>query len=104
MRPIRFVFLVLFSTVLLGCAAPGPLPEPPSAQAMERVQPGMSTAEVEQLLGRPDGGMATYGAGETVSGWRVPVRGHGIRAAYFNVHFRDGKVVRTSRSADYFGG
>jgi hypothetical protein len=63
----------------------------------------MTPAEVEQILGRPTGGTATYGGGEdseTVSGWSLPTRGR-VRAEYFNVHYLGGKVVRTSRSAEY---
>lgn len=101
----RFLLVALLS----GCAAM-PSGEPLTEQRVAAVRNGMSTAEVEQLLGRPDGGTATYASGETVSGWRLPVRGAGIgdgagiRDAYFNVHYRDGKVARTSRSADYVGG
>ena len=96
-------FFLLLLVLLAGCTAV-PSREPFSDERAAGVRNGMSTAEVEQLLGRPDGGTVTYGSGETVSGWRVPVRGAGIRAAYFNVHYRDGRVVRTSRSAEYVGG
>jgi len=101
MHAIRSILLALALPVaLLACAVPT-MSKAPSERAMARVQPGMSTAEVEQLLGRPDGGTATYLSGETVSGWRVPLARGGATAAYFNVHYRDGKVVRTSRSFEY---
>ena len=92
---------LLALALLAGCAT---LAEPPSEARMAGVRNGMSAAEVEQLLGRPDGGTATYMSGETVSGWRLPLRRAGIAAAYFNVHYRDGRVVRTSRSFDYVSG
>ena len=94
--------IVLLLALLAGCAA-SPYREPPGDAQMAAVRNGMSVAEVEQLLGPPDGGTSVFGE-ETVTGWRTPVRGHGVRAAYFNVHFRGGKVVRTSRSVEYLGG
>lgn len=95
---------VLILALLAGCAsATGPAGTPPSEERMAAVRAGMTPAEVEQILGRPTGGTATYGAGEhseTVSGWSLPTRGR-VRAEYFNVHYLGGKVVRTSRSAEY---
>ncbi|HZM35297.1 MAG TPA: hypothetical protein VFC18_12495 [Burkholderiales bacterium] len=78
----------------------------PSDQQMASVRSGMTPAEVRQILGEPDGGTATYGRGaqaETVTSWLLPTRGR-VRAEYFNVHYRDGKVVRTSRNAEYPAG
>lgn len=103
MRKILVVALLAAcaGAVLPGC---GTYREPPTEAQKAGVRPGMSVAEVEQLLGPPDGGTATYWlSGETVSGWRMPVRFAGIRAAYFNVHFRGDRVVRTSESYEYFG-
>lgn len=92
---------VLILALLAGCAsATGPAGTPPSEERMAAVRAGMTPAEVEQILGRPTGGTATYGGVETVSGWSLPTRGR-VRAEYFNVHYRGGKVVRTSRSAEY---
>jgi hypothetical protein len=95
----KFLLLLL----LVGCGTVQ-VDEPLSEERLAAVRNGMSAQEVERLLGQPDGGTATYGSGETVSGWRVPVRGRGVWAAYFNVHYRDGRVVRTSRSFDYLSG
>jgi hypothetical protein len=67
----------------------------------------MTPAEVEQVLGKPDGGTATYGLGdeaETVSSWLLPKCGRRARAEYFNVHYRAGKVVCTSRNVEYPAG
>jgi hypothetical protein len=78
----------------------------PSEEQMAAVRAGMTPAEVERVLGQPDGGSSTYGRGdkaETVTAWRLPVRGR-VSAEYFNVHYRDGKVVRTSRNAEYPAG
>lgn len=80
---------------LAGCVTAA---QPLSEERMAAVRNGMSPGEVEQLLGRPDGGTVRYMSGETVSGWRVPLLRGGASAAYFNVHYRDGRVVRTSRS------
>lgn len=91
--------IVLALALLAGCVA---YREPPSEAQMAAVRNGMSPAEVEQILGAPDGGTATYASGETVSGWKVPVRFAGIRFAYFNVHYRGSRVVRTSESYDYY--
>ncbi len=95
--------LVLLLALLAGCTAMEARPPLGEAQ-MAGVRPGMARAEVERLLGTPTGGTATYGTGETVSGWILPVRRAGVRTSYFNVHYRDGSVVRTSESFDYLGG
>ena len=83
--------------VLLGGCAAAPVAEPPREEQMAAVRAGMAPAQVEELLGRPSGGTATYGSGETVSGWGLPRQGV-MLISYFNVHYRDGKVARTSRS------
>ena len=78
----------------------------PSEEQMGTVRAGMTPAEVQQILGQPDGGSSTYGRGdnaETVTSWLLPTRGR-VRAEYFNVHYRGGKVVRTSRNAEYPAG
>jgi len=95
--------VIVLLALLAGCAA-AEVREPVSEAQMARVRNGMERAEVERLLGAPNGGTATYGSGETVSGWVLPVRRAGVRASYFNVHYRDGRVVRTSNSFDYLGG
>jgi len=88
---------------LLAAAATGPAVAQPTEQQMGAVRTGMTPAEVEQVLGQPTGGSSSYGRGdsaETVIAWRLPTRGR-VSAEYFNVHYRGGKVVRTSRSAEY---
>jgi len=95
--------LVVLVALLAGCAAvTSQYREPPSEAQMTAVKVGMTSPEVAQALGGPpNGGVSTFRSGETVEGWMLPVRFGGIRAAYFNVHYRDGKVVRTSESYDY---
>jgi hypothetical protein len=68
-----------------------------------RVEPGMTVAQVDRLLGRYRQEVYFSLSGETVRDWNVPSMGPGI-ATYFNVHFKDGRVVRTSRSFIYGGG
>jgi hypothetical protein len=88
-----------------GCAAggTGQHREPPSAAQMASIQPGMERAEVERILGAPTGGVNTFKSGETVVAWLMAGKRPGVLRAYFNVHFRDGKVERTSESFDYAG-
>ena len=95
--------VVVLLALLVGCTAME-VREPVSEAQMANVRNGMERAEVERLLGAPTGGTETYRSGETVSGWILPVRRAGVRASYFNVHYREGRVVRTSNSFDYLGG
>ena len=95
--------VIALLALLVGCTAVE-VRQPVSEAQITSVRNGMERAEVERLLGVPNGGTATYGSGETVSGWILPGRRAGVRAAYFNVHYRDGRVVRTSNSFDYLGG
>lgn len=79
----------------------------PSDPQMASVRAGMTPTEVEQVLGKPDAGTAIYGPGdeaETVSSWLLSTRGRRARAEYFNVHYRAGKVVCTSRNVEYPAG
>jgi hypothetical protein len=94
-------YLVL-AALIAGCATAAPQQEPLGDDKKAAVRVGMSVAEVEQLLGRP-GSTENYKSGETVSGWRMPGKRAGVRNAWFNVHYRDGKVVKTSESFDYIG-
>jgi hypothetical protein len=94
-------YLVL-AALVAGCAAAAPQQEALSDDKKAAVRVGMTVAEVEQLLGKP-GSTETYKSGETVSGWRMPGKRPGVRNAWFNVHYRDGKVVKTSESFDYIG-
>jgi hypothetical protein len=68
-----------------------------------RVQIGMTEAEVDHLLGRHREEEFFPRLGETVWDWNVPSYGPGI-ATRFNVHFKDGRVVRASRDFIYGGG
>ena len=92
--------------LLILALAASPVLAAPSEDQMAAVRAGMTPAEVQLILGQPDGGTATYGRGdnaETVTSWLLPTRGR-VRAEYFNVHYRGGKVVRTSRNAEYPAG
>jgi hypothetical protein len=98
----RKATIVLAALLLVGCAAASSqYREPPTAEQMKAVRNGMTPAEVEQVLGPPTGRTETYRSGETVTAWRMEARMQGIRNAWFNVHYRDGKVVKTSESFDY---
>jgi hypothetical protein len=100
----RKMLAVVLLAVCAGALVPGcgTYREPPTEAQKAGVRNGMSMSEVEQLLGPADGGAETYWlSGETVLGWRIPVRFAGIRASYFNVHFRGDSVVRTSESHEY---
>jgi hypothetical protein len=102
----RSVLLSALAAVSLLAAIPGcgtaPAPQrAPGAEAMANVREGMTMEQVEAALGKPSD-VDTYGKGvETVWSWRIG--GAGPSAVWFNVHFRDGKVTRTSRSVDYIG-
>ena len=92
--------LALLFLVAAGC---GTMPrwQPPSEEQMASVKAGMTPAEVQAALGASaDGGSSTSPQGETVSSWRIALRGGSLQTAYFNVHYRDGRAVRTSRSFD----
>ena len=90
----------LVLALLPGSAlAMGAMVPPPTAEQMAAVRAGMTTAEVEQVLGKPTGRTETY-KHETVSGWMLTPRGR-ARTDYFNVHYQEGKVARISRSTDY---
>ena len=88
-------------TSIPGCStAPAPQ-RAPSAEAMASVREGMTMEQVEAALGKPSD-VGNYGKGaEIVWSWRLA--GAGAAAVWFNVHFRDGRVARTSRSVDYIG-
>jgi hypothetical protein len=68
---------------------------------LAQIRPGMSADEVTDRLG-PHRSEAYFSlSGETVRDWNVDnYNGPGI-ATLFNVHLRDGVVVRTSRSFVY---
>lgn len=65
-----------------------------------RVQKGMTREEVDRLLGEHRSEQTFRLSGEEVWDWNVRNYGPGI-ATLFNVHFIDGKVVRTSQTYVY---
>ena len=62
-----------------------------------RVEPGMTPEQVSRLLGRERSRVFFRNSGEDVWDWTVEPdqTGYGMR---FNVHFKDGVVVRTTQS------
>lgn len=75
---------------------------------LARVQRGMTREEVDRLLGQHRSEQVFKQSGEEVWDWNVRNDGPGV-GTLFNVHFIDGKVLRTSqtylypREAPYFG-
>lgn len=68
-----------------------------SDENLARVEKGMTREEVSRLLGQHRSVQTFTLSGEEVWDWNVYNDGPGV-ATLFNVHFIDGKVVRTSRS------
>lgn len=67
-----------------------------SEAGLARIKPGMSREQVSRLLGNHRSVEFFRLSGEEVWDWNVDNRnGPGI-ATRFNVHFKDGRVVRTS--------
>lgn len=62
-----------------------------------RIQPGMTPEQVSRLLGRERSRVFFRNSGEDVWDWTIEPdqTGYGMR---FNVHFKDGVVVRTTQS------
>ena len=79
-----------------------------SEENLARVRKGMTGAEVDRLLGQHRSEQVFKQSGEEVWDWNVRNDGPGV-GTLFNVHFIDGKVVRTSqtylypREGPYFG-
>ncbi|BAL26671.1 hypothetical protein AZKH_4394 [Azoarcus sp. KH32C] len=67
---------------------------------LARVERGMTQEQVSRLLGRHRSVERFVLSGEEVWDWNIRNDGPGV-ATRFNVHFIDGKVVRTSRSFVY---
>ncbi|MGL1831971.1 hypothetical protein ACKVEX_00030 [Rhodocyclaceae bacterium SMB388] len=63
---------------------------------LRRVRAGMTTEEVERLLGRHREVNRFRLSGEEVWNWNVENEGAGLQATLFNVHFVDGVVKHTS--------
>lgn len=68
-----------------------------SDENLARVEKGMTREEVSRLLGQHRSVQTFALSGEEVWDWNVYNDGPGV-ATLFNVHFIDGKVVRTSRT------
>lgn len=64
---------------------------------LARVKKGMSKDEVARLLGEHRSEQTFRLSGEEVWDWNIHNDGPGV-ATLFNVHFKDGAVVRTSQS------
>lgn len=71
-----------------------------SEDNLARVQRGMTTTEVRNLLGPKRSEVRFDRSGETVWDWTIDARGLNASVVRFNVHFVDGRVVRTSRSSE----
>ncbi|MBT0962346.1 hypothetical protein [Denitromonas iodatirespirans] len=81
-----------------------------AADRLAQIQPGMTLDEVQQRLG-PQRSVERFAlSGETVYDWNISNSGNPGTATFFNVHFRDDRVVRTSttyqfpRDGSFFGG
>lgn len=68
-----------------------------SPASRARVQPGMTPEQVSRQLGRERSRVYFRNSGEDVWDWTIEPdqTGYGLR---FNVHFKDGVVVRTTQS------
>lgn len=68
---------------------------------LSRVKNDMTPEEVQRLLGQHRTVQRFVHSGEEVWDWNVRNEWQGVAATRFNVHFIDGKVVRTSYSYVY---
>jgi len=68
---------------------------------LARVKAGMTQDEVRRLLGQYRSVQRFVLSGEEVWDWNIPKASIDLIATYFNVHFVDGKAVRTSRTHEY---
>jgi hypothetical protein len=93
--------ILLLLALAAGCATT-PDWRPPTDAQMAAVKEGMSRSEVEKILGRePDGGTERKGS-EIVSAWRLqPAAGATADIVYFQVHYRNSRVTRTTRARLY---
>ncbi|MBW8844621.1 MAG: outer membrane protein assembly factor BamE [Burkholderiales bacterium] len=68
-----------------------------SSASRERIEPGMTPEQVSRRLGTERSRVTYRLSGEEVWDWTVEPdqSGYGLR---FNVHFKDGRVVRTTHS------
>ncbi|THF61978.1 outer membrane protein assembly factor BamE [Pseudothauera rhizosphaerae] len=68
---------------------------------LAQVKKGMTQDEIRRLLGQYRSVQRFALSGEEVWDWNIPKSYIDLVAERFNVHFVDGKVVRTSRSYEY---
>ena len=68
---------------------------------LARVEIGMSLDEVTRLLGEARSVQRFPRLSEEVWDWNIPRDAPDLIATRFNVHFVEGRVVRTSRSHEY---
>jgi outer membrane protein assembly factor BamE (lipoprotein component of BamABCDE complex) len=68
-----------------------------SPASRARIEPGMTPEQVSRILGRERSRVFFRNSGEDVWDWTIEPdqSGYGMR---FNVHFKDGVVVRTTQS------
>ncbi len=72
-----------------------------AADRLARIRPGMTVEQVIDQLG-PQRSIEHFSlSGETVYDWNISNSGNPGTATYFNVHFRDDVVRRTSSTYDY---
>lgn len=71
-----------------------------SAANRARIEPGLTPEQVSRLLGRERSRVFFQLSGEDVWDWNIPPEMNGYMLR-FNVHFKDGRVVRTSQSVVY---
>ncbi|NMG75641.1 outer membrane protein assembly factor BamE [Aromatoleum diolicum] len=91
------------TTLMVTVDASGIVVRQENALAYEnlvRVERGMTREQVSRLLGRHRSVQTFSLSGEEVWDWNIYNDGPGIYTL-FNVHFIDGKVVRTSRTYVY---
>ncbi len=70
------------------------------ARRFAAIQPGMSPEQVSRRLGRERSRVFFRFSGEEVWDWNVPPDQSGYLLR-FNVHFKDGRVLRTTQSMEF---
>ncbi|TVT46929.1 MAG: hypothetical protein FHP94_15920 [Denitromonas halophila] len=72
-----------------------------AADRLAKIRPGMTVVQVIDQLG-PQRSVEHFSlSGETVYDWNISNIGNPGTATYFNVHFRDEVVLRTSTTYEY---
>lgn len=75
-----------------------------SRSHLARVRPGLTQDEVRRLLGAERSVQRFSNSGEEVWDWNIERTMQGVSATRFNVHFVEGKVLRTSENHEYPAG